>query len=299
MTKMPEKDIFIAIFSSFLMSMSIVITKIGLAHFPPLLFAALRFLVVIPFLPFFPIPKTSWKQIFIISLCWGIFYLGGIHCALAYGVEAGMVTILTQMSVFIGFLFSWLIFQDFPNLEKLLGTFIGICGIVLICSLGDTRENFLGIIFVVFASINFAVGSIFVKKINTPPLALNIWINGLCFPPMLLIASIGTEPILQPILTATINDWFTIIGAGIFSTILGGLCWVYVLDKYPISTIMPFRLLIPVFGVLLSTLIFTETYEHITWVGSCLVLLGLVISQTTICNSIRKTFNCIPSRFQL
>ena len=299
MTNMLEKDIFIAVCSSFLMSVSIVVTKMGLGHFPPLLFAALRFLVIIPFLPFFPLPKASWKHILIISLCWGMFYLGGIHCALACGVGAGMVTILTQMSTFIGFLLSWFILQDRPTVEKLLGTAIGICGIILICSQGDMHENFLGIIFLVFSSISFAMGSIFVKKMKTPPVALNIWVNGLCFLPMFLIASLSTESIVQPILTATLNDWCLIIGAGISSVVLGGVCWVYVLGKYPISTIMPFRLLIPVFGVLLSTFILSEVHETTTWIGTCLVFLGLVITQTTICNFITKKSFYTKKQFAL
>ena len=97
---MSPSHISLAALSSALFGLNVVVSKLGVEHFPPLLFAALRFLCVMPLVFFFPKPKLSLGALSVIALGWGVFYIGGINMSLAMGLSAGTAVLLIQLSNF-------------------------------------------------------------------------------------------------------------------------------------------------------------------------------------------------------
>jgi O-acetylserine/cysteine efflux transporter len=84
------KDIGIALISSVLFALTIVLTKLGINDFPPLFFAALRCILLLPLILFVPRPKISWGNLMTFCMCWSVVYLGGVNIALSTGLGAGI-----------------------------------------------------------------------------------------------------------------------------------------------------------------------------------------------------------------
>ncbi|MBT2386521.1 EamA family transporter [Streptomyces sp. ISL-11] len=61
------------------------------------------------------------------------------------------------------------------------------------------------------------------------------------------------------------------------NTVLGYVVWNWLLREYPVSTVAPLSLLVPVFGVAGSVLIFDESLPPLKRVAGALVVAGLVI----------------------
>ncbi len=275
MHKMPPTHIAIAVLGSFFLSLNVIVIKSGMNHFPPFLFATLRFLSIAPFAFFLPRPTVSFIALIKISMCWGVIYLGGLTLALSLGVSAGIATIITQISTFIGFFLSWKVFNDRPNFDRILGAFVGFLGVCLICTSTLAQNHTLGMLSLLVCAFSFALGAVFVKQAQAPPLALNIWINAVSVFPMFCISFVTNEPIVTPIVTASIQDWGGVLFTGWCSTFLGGMCLLFILSKYSLTVAMPFRLLIPLFGVVLAYFLLGEMHSFITWMGSFIVVLGL------------------------
>jgi len=274
-----KKDIIIALASTALLSLNVVTSKIGVDHFPPFLFAALRFLTCAPFLYFFPIRDISMKDLLLISLCIGFLYLGGINFALYSGVSAGITILFAQLSVFITILLSAVFLKDIPKFNQLAGIFVGFIGIFVICLVKGFAANTLGMLALFISAFAYAVGTLLVKRANSNPFALNIWVASISVLPTLFISLLFEGNILETLSSTTLSQWGTVLFAGLGSMLLAGAGWTYLVNKYTLSSISPFRLLTPVFGIIFAVIILRESYPLAMWIGASLVMGGLVITQ--------------------
>ena len=60
-------------------------------------------------------------------------------------------------------------------------------------------------------------------------------------------------------------------------TIYGSSKWSWLLAKYPAGKVAPFSLVTPVAGLMLAMLVLGERLTAMQWLGSAVILLGLVI----------------------
>ena len=63
------------------------------------------------------------------------------------------------------------------------------------------------------------------------------------------------------------------------TTLLGYAVWNGLLNKYPVSTVAPLTLFVPVFGMLGSVLIFGESLPGYKWLAMACILMGLLINR--------------------
>jgi O-acetylserine/cysteine efflux transporter len=78
-----------------------VVIKVALAHLPPLLFAALRF--VLAFLPaafFFKRPAVRWTNLAVYGVVIGAGQFGLLYIAMQNDISPGLAPIVIQMQVF-------------------------------------------------------------------------------------------------------------------------------------------------------------------------------------------------------
>jgi len=54
--------------------------------------------------------------------------------------------------------------------------------------------------------------------------------------------------------------------------------WNWLLSRYPVSTVVPFTLLIPIFGMAGSTLFMNESFQPWKMAATALVIAGLCIN---------------------
>ncbi|MGB0935480.1 MAG: EamA family transporter, partial [Alphaproteobacteria bacterium] len=277
---MNTQHIILAILSSALFGMNIVLSKYGVQHFPPLLFAALRFGSMIPLIFLFPRPKVPFLTMASISLCWGVFYIGSINYALDNGVDAGTATILTQISTFLGFGLAWLVFKQAPKIEQISGALVGFLGICAIFANTFSAGFSPAVLVLLFAALSFATGNILVKRqgISSPSLA--IWVNVYSFVPTLIVSLALEEGQLASVMLAGAFDWMTVFFAGWVSTLIGTQLWMKVVNSYDLNTVLPFRSLVPIFGILFAIVLLDEAYTAETWIGMTLVIIGLLITQS-------------------
>ena len=276
---MSIKYFLICLFSMVVLGMNFVVSKLGIQHFPPILFSALRWLAIMPLVCFVSRPQIPFKTMVLISLCWAMLYNVGVNFALFSGVSAGSAVLVIQSSTFISIFLAILFLNEHPKFQQLIGITIGFVGLYLICSSQGFSANVFGFLALLVSAISWSIGTLIVKKAPCEPIALMIWIATLAAIPMLFLSYYCEENLWWCLTSATFFDWSMVVFASWISILLGGVCWVYVLNRSHIATVMPFRLLIPVFGCGFAYTLLGENYPFITVVGGGFVIFGLAVSQ--------------------
>lgn len=179
------------------------------------------------------------------------FYIG---LANTTGVKG---TVASGSNGFFALLVASLLFkQEKLSIKKLVACIIGFLGVILINLKGlDFNMNFFGDCFVIFSAISYAVSSCLIKNYSKyeDPVVISGYqfaIGGLF---MIVVGLLSGGEIS----VITVKAWGVLIYLSFLSAIAYAL-WGVLLKYNPVSKVTVFSFMIPVFGVILSTLLLSE-----------------------------------------
>lgn len=276
---MKFNDILLALFVTSLWAFNFVVIKIGLGDLPPLFFAALRFTVAaIPAVFFLPRNNIPWKYLIAVGLSMGVAQFGLLFVGMNLGMPPGLSSLIIQAQVIFTFLLSVIFLKDHPKLIQWLGVVIGFSGFFLIALNISGKINPLAFFLVLLGGLFWAIANIFIKQAKTQDmLRFMIWMS--LIPPIpLLILSFITE---TGQIDAFVNiNWLSILAIlfnGWGATILGFGIWGRLIHKYSPNIVVPFSLLVPIFGIFFAYLAFKEEVDLARIIGGILVMIGISI----------------------
>ena len=209
-----------------------------------------------------------------------LFYIGLSH---APGFKG---SITSPTSTFFALLFAALLFrQEKLSLRKLLGCLIGFAGVVIV-SLGGSLEGgfrFVGEGFLILAAASYGLSSVLIKRFSAreDPVVLSGWQFLLGGALMTLAALLGGGRLRA----AAAGAWPLMLYLGALSAVAYTL-WSLLLQRHPVSRIMVFSFLNPVFGVVLSALLLGE--GKVLDLPRCLLAIVLVCLGVWIVNRPEK-----------
>lgn len=216
--------------------------------------------------------KKSLKYVGIISVFQTIlqyifFYVGLANTS---GVKG---TILSGSSAFFSILVATLIFrQEKLTFKKIIACIIGFSGVIVVNIRGlELNLNFLGDVFVIFSAISLAFSSvlmkIYSKEENPVVISGYQFILGGSVMIMLGLAFGGTIS-FDSLKGIAILTYLAFLSAVAYAL------WGILLKYNPVSKVSVFSFMTPVFGVILSKLMLTETSN--VSVTNVLVALALI-----------------------
>ncbi len=259
-----------------------VVMRIGLNHFPPLLFAALRFVFV--FLPaafFLKRPKVPILQLVAYGLLVGAGQFGILYFAISGHITPGLASLIVQTQVFFTIGLAILIEGDKVKAAQWLALVLAVAGIVVIGLHSERGTTLLGIVMVLAAAASWA-GSNAVARRAGPVnhLAYVVWSALFSFPPLFLVSWIfeGWPTMSDAVMTASPAIWLTVLWQSVGNTLFGYTAWVWLLSRYQPATIAPMSLLVPVFGMSASSLLLGEPLPGWKVLAAGLVMGGLALN---------------------
>lgn len=254
--------------------------KIGVMEMPALALLAIRYgLTGLLFLPFMKWP--GWRQAWIIMAAG--FMMGFMHQGLLYiGLEImppGLMSLLLQSSVIFVTLIGWLFLKETIGWRTWAGIALGIAGIALLVGGPDIAAPWSGYGLALLSAVFAAVANILIKKVDkVNPFTYLVLMN---FPIAFLIAflSLGIEGLQWTLELPSLN-WTSIAIVLFYQSVIVALShviWQRLMSAYPISEVIPWALLIPVFGVASSALILGEEITMMILLGGGLTVAGIGI----------------------
>ena len=180
------------------------------------------------------------------------YYIGLSHTA---GYKASLIT---PTSTFFALLFAALVFrQERLTPRKLLGCLIGFAGVVLVSLSGKAGGGLRldGEGFILLSSVSGGCASVLINRYSAreDPIVLCGWnfVAGGLFMTVLALCGGGT------LTAASASAWQIMIYLGFLSAVAYSL-WSLLLQRHPVSRVVVFSFLNPVFGVVLSALLLDE-----------------------------------------
>ena len=259
------------------------LAKAGMNEFPPLFLMGLRFslasLVLVWFVTF---PLGQLKQIFWISFVGSTLQYGLTFTGLSM-IDASLAITIIHLEVPFAVLLAALFLKDKPGRQRILGMLVSFTGIVLIAGQPSLREQMLAILLTTSGALMWAVGQIMVKRLENPPsgFALTAWIGVFSGPQMILGSFIIEESQLESLAQSSWIGWGVIFYLALIMTALGYGIWYRVLSQNPVSKVMPFMLLLPVFTIISSMLILGERPALMTFVSGAVIIGGVAMIVST------------------
>lgn len=279
---MPVRHILLALIVVAIWGFNFVVIKWSVEALPPILAAALRFAAAaVPLVFFVKPPKAPVWIVVAYGLCLGFLLYAFLNLALAWGMPAGLASLVLQTQAFFTMALAFPLLGDRPGKFQLFGAAIAFSGIAVIALERLEGASLLPLVFTIFGAASWGMANVLTKmagKVNA--LSFNVW-GALAAPAPLLGLSLFTEgwpAIVEAIVQFSWADAGIIAFLAYVSTILAGAIWSWLLGRHPTSVVAPFTLLVPITGLLSGYLILGEMITPIEILGAVVVISGLVVT---------------------
>lgn len=259
-----------------------VVIKLALGQLPPLLFAALRFtLVLLPGMFFLPRPTVPWRNVALYGLLIGVGQFGLLYVAMNGHISPGIASLVVQVQVFFTIGLSMRLTGERVRFFQWVALLLATAGIAVIVQHTDGSTTIAGLTMVVLAALAWAGGNIAAKQ-GQPAnmLAYVVWSSAFAIPPLFALSLWleGWAAVVAGVRGADLGAWAAIAWQAWANSLFGYAMWGWLLARHPAATITPMALLVPVFGMGTSALYLGETLPAWKLTAATLVLAGLALN---------------------
>ncbi|WP_369259558.1 EamA family transporter [Streptomyces sp. R35] len=279
---MRPAHICLAVLVAAVWGVNFTVIEVGLGHFPPLLFSALRFLVAaLPAVFFVGRPKVAWKWIVAVGLVLGVAKFGLLFIGMDAGMPAGLSSLVLQIQAVFTALIAFVVLGERPTRVRLSGMGVALCGVGLAAVDEGTAGPLGAFALVIAAAACWGLSNVLTRKAS-PPDSLNfmVWVSTVPVLPLLGLSLLTEGPS---------RDWAALRGldwqgAGVvvyvawITTVFGFGAWGWLLHRHPASTVAPFSLLVPVFGMSSAALFLGESVSPLRWAATALLVGGVALT---------------------
>jgi len=283
---MKKSDLILGILVMIIWGLNFSVIKLGVSEIDPLLLTAFRFtLVALPALFFVKKPMVSWWYLIAYGWIFAIGVWGMATWSIEAGLSAGMASVLLQMNVAFGLFLGYFLLKEALPFNKVIGAALALSGLLLSLTVSDGSVSKAGLILILCAGFSWSVASIIIKKVNTKQIfAFSLWAMACAPIPLFLIVYLQSGADVFYSLPDQLNRRvaFSVLFQAYPVTLLGYWVWNRLLVAYPLTTVAPLTLLVPIFGLLGGMLFYQETLGSIKLIASLCVISGVLIGLVNI-----------------
>ena len=244
---------------------------------PPILMASLRmglvFMILVPFWKFKLPRKKYLKSLVFFSISMGVFVYAFMNLSLFNSTIIAPIILGSQLAIPFGILASALMLNENISKNKWILIFTSFLGIIIIFFDPKLTENYLGLFFACLMALFFGLAQVYsrqLKELSTSMINASIGLFGFV---ILLIASFFLEGnVIYNFKQINYDSWLLISYQAIIVSLCAHLLMFYLYKFYTVGRIFPFYSLFPIFGILLTYLIFSEVPTMLFILGGIIVI---------------------------
>ncbi len=273
-------DLFAVIVVPLVWGANLAVIKTAVMEFPPIFLIALRFFCVAMLLIWwFPIPRKQLPLIALLGCSFGAVHFGGLFFGLR-GVDVSLVSILTMAGVPLSVVFARLLLKERFRRQQLVGMLIAFVGVLITFGEPSIGASPIHLIVVIVAVVAWGYGNIIIKWIGPiNAMALNAWMGLFAAIPLFIISFLVESPRADMLFHISLRGWLCFLFLVFITTITAYGLWYYLVNKYDVSRIVPFTLLVPIAGVVAGVLLMDDILTWPKLLGGLITLIGIAIIQ--------------------
>ena len=279
---MPLKDTLLAVVVTLIWGMNFVVIDEGLGDMPPLLFAAIRFVVVlIPAIFLIPRPNVPWRVLATVGLFLCVGQFGLLYTALAVGMPAGLASLVLQAQVLFTVVLAALRLHERPTARQIAGTLIGAFGLAIVASGRSAETPLLGLLLALGAGLSWAMGNIASRRAAVASgLSMTVWAALFVPLPLFALSLVidGPAEVGTALTHITLANVLSTVYTAYLASLVGYGIWNTLLARHATALVVPFTLLIPPVGMFSAWIVQGEQPGPAEAIGGLVLLAGVAVT---------------------
>lgn len=264
-----------------------VVIDWGMAGIPPLLFVAIRFLVVAAFVVVVPRPAASWSTVIGVGLFMSLGQFGLLYTSMALGLHPGLAALLLQAQAVFTVVVAAGVLRERPTGPQLAGVALGVAGLATVAAGRGGDAPILAVVLALAAALSWAIGNVISRRagvvsgrgrlgmlsltvwsalvVPVPALALSLLFEG---PAAIVggLAAFGPQATLSTLYTAGLC---TVIGYAVFNGLLA---------RNRSAAVVPWVLLAPVVAMASAALLLAQAPSPAEIAGGVVLIVGVLVT---------------------
>jgi O-acetylserine/cysteine efflux transporter len=278
--RMPGRDLALIIVVCIAWGGNFIAGARGMQHFSPFVFMAARFLILLILLaPFLrPPPPGQWPRLIGVCLSIGALHFTALFVALGRSDDVSSIAIVQQTYIPMAVIMAFLLLGERPGWRTLMATGVAFAGVLAIGYDPMVLNQLDVLVITLFSALFQALGSIFQRGIRgVGVLSFQAWTAVIALPVMIAASLLTESGQWQTISTAAWPDWAPVFYSALVASIIGHGLFFRLVQRHPVSAVMPYLQLQPVFAVAFGILIWGDQPGWRLYVGGILVIVGILI----------------------
>ncbi|MCH8862231.1 MAG: DMT family transporter [Proteobacteria bacterium] len=253
--------------------------KFTVTEIPPVFASALRFLISgVILIPFLKIQPGRMRQLIFTALNIGVLNFALVYIGFARAGDVSTVAIVSQAAVPFSMILAVVLLKEKVGFWRITATITSLAGIVLLGFDPRVFEYIDAVLLILAGVAAFSFGTIQMRRLgNVPPLVFMAWLSLLASTTQFLLSFFMESGQIALTLGASRQALGALVYTGVISTVFAHAAFYYVLQRNPVSRVMPFTVLAPLFGVILSILVLGEVMSARVVAGGLLTFAGVMV----------------------
>lgn len=275
---MPARHAFAAVLVATIWGANFVVIERGLVGVPPLVFVALRFLVVIAAIPFVARPSGPLWKVLVVGAAMSLGQFAFLYSSLDAGMPPGLASLILQLQAVFTVVLAAFVLAERPKAIQWVGIVMGVLGLAVVGIGRGGHIPISALLLTMAGAACWGLGNVLVRRLKVPGgLGLTVW-SGLVVPLPLLALSAwldGPAVVAHALTNLTLVNWLSTAYTAVLSSWVGYGIWNWLLHRYPASEVAPYSLLVPAAGLLTAFLADGERLTVAASVGGVLLVVGV------------------------
>lgn len=278
---MLKKHLALAVLVTLVWGLNFPITKLGLRTVDPFILTGIRFaLAALPLVFFIKRPAIKFSYVAAYGFIFGLGMWGMINYGIERGVSPGIASLIIQLSVFFTMGWGCVLFNERIRGPQIAGAVLALAGLLGIISTQTGDHALLGVLLIVLSALAWSIGNVIIKQSGVKEIfSFMVWAS--LFPPIPLFLMAwwmhGGAPFEHLTASLDLRATGSILFQVYLATHFAYWGWNSLLRLYPVSTVAPLSLLIPVFGIAGSMLITGEHLSTTNLICIAVIIAGLAV----------------------
>jgi O-acetylserine/cysteine efflux transporter len=278
-TGFTARDLAIAAAMNLMWGLNLIAVKMGVDLTAPLTAGWLRqVMVLIICLPALKIIPGKMRELLLLGFLSGALFYIFINFSLAVSNNVSALAIAGQLGVPFSLILAIIFLGERVQKYRMIGMGLSFVGVILIVFDPAALDEGAGIALTAAGSLVWAICSLIQRRlIGVPVLTIYAWV-GLIGSIILLPIAYFVEPeSLKSVPQLPLSTFGWILFSALGSTVIGQGAMSLLLQRHPVSSVVPLTLLTPVISVIVAAYYFKTPLTPIMIIGGLIVMAGVAI----------------------
>ena len=290
---MNKRDSLLAAFVATVWGFNFVVIDWGMKGVPPLLFAAIRFtLVLFPAVLLVRRPVAPWRTVAAVGVFMSLGQFGLLYVSMDVGMPPGLAALVLQAQVIFTVVIAAGVLRERPTRPQVLGVALGSLGLVIVAVGRGGHVPVGALALCLLAALSWGIGNVVSRASGvTGGLSLTVWSAAVVPVPLFALSLLldGPDTVANAL---TSLSWQAIVStaytAGLAS-LVGYAIFNGLLSRNQSSSVVPWVLLAPVVAMASAWLLLGQRPTTGELVGGAVLVIGVLVAM-------RRSSRGTPSR---